>query len=382
MRIFIIHNFYQHAGGEDFVFRKEVAELSKIHDVKTYSAQNKKGVTGLLQYFSYPFNISESRDIMREIDLFQPDIVHIHNVHYAIGPWIIRRIAQKNIPIVMTLHNFRLLCPSATLFFNGQLFTKSLQQQFPWEAVKKRVLDHSLPKTLLTAFTYWWHRKIGTWNSVDRYIVLSQFAKDLFAHSTFPVSASKFVIRPNSADVQPTNQARTADFIYIGRLSEEKGILPLLEAMAETNYTIKVYGTGPQQARVEEMQDRYPNIIYMGFQPQEQLASALSTANALIVPSVCYEGMPMTIIEAFGYSTPVLASNIGILREMVLPLYTGLSFDPYNKEDIKDVLNQWDNLENKTKDTIGTNCRMVYEKNYTVKSNLSKLLEIYDSIKH
>lgn len=364
MRIFIIHNFYQHAGGEDFVFRKEVAELSKIHDVKTYSAQNKKGVTGLLQYFSYPFNISESRDIMREIDLFQPDIVHIHNVHYAIGPWIIRRIAQKNIPIVMTLHNFRLLCPSATLFFNGQLFTKSLQQQFPWEAIKKRVLDHSLPKTLLTAFTYWWHRKIGTWNSIDRYIVLSQFAKDLFAHSTFPVSASKFVIRPNSADVQPTNQARTADFIYIGRLSEEKGILPLLEAMAETNYTIKVYGTGPQQARVEEMQDRYPNIIYMGFQPQEKLASALSTANALIVPSVCYEGMPMTIIEAFGYSTPVLASNIGILREMVLPLYTGLSFDPYNKEDIKDVLNQWDNLENKTKDTIGTNCRTVYEKLY------------------
>lgn len=382
MRIFIIHNFYQHAGGEDFVFRKEVAELSKIHDVKTYAAQNKKGVTGLLQYFSYPFNISESREIMREIRLFQPDIVHIHNLHYAIGPWVIRRIAKKSIPIVMTLHNFRLLCPSATLFFNGQLFTESLQQQFPWSAVKKRVLDRSLPKTLLTAFTYWWHRKIGTWNKVDRYIVLSQFAKGIFEHSTFPVSTSKFVIRPNSADVQPTNQERTADFIYIGRLSAEKGILPLLEAIAETNYTIKVYGTGPQQSRVEEMQDQYPNIIYMGFQAQEKLASALSSANALLVPSVCYEGMPMTIIEAFGYSTPVLASNIGILREMVLPLYTGLSFDPYNKKDIKDVLNQWNNLDNETKYEIGTNCRTVYERNYTVKSNLIKLLDIYHSIKH
>lgn len=380
MRILIIHNFYQHAGGEDAVFQQEVRALSEEHQVETYTCQNKKGLKGIQQYLSYPFNIREAKKIAQRLRDFKPDVVHIHNVHYGIGPWLIRQIHRHNVPIVMTLHNYRLLCPSATLFFNGQLFTSSLQEHFPWTAVKNKVLDHSLLKTILTGFTYWWHRKLGTWNQVARYLVLSDFAKNNFVQSTFPVPAEQFTVRPNAVDIERSQQERTRTFVYIGRLSEEKGIIPLLAAVAETTFTIQVFGTGPQQAQVEELQAKHPNIQYQGFQNQERLREALANCSALIVPSVCYEGMPMTILEAFGQGTPVLASNIGILQEMVVPLYTGLSFDPYDKASIKKALTAWDTLGQGQKEQIGNTCRAVYEKNYTVAQNMRRLLTIYQEV--
>lgn len=380
MRIFIIHNFYQHTGGEDSVFKQEVDELSKAHQVETFTCKNQKGTTGIAQFLSYPFNRGIAKEIMRHIHDFKPDLVHIHNLHYAIGPWVIRQLAKSNIPVVMTLHNYRLLCPSATLFFRGQLFTSSLQADFPWKAVQKRVLDNSLLKTAITGFTYWWHRKLGTWNTVDRFIVLSDFAKSVFAASSFPVATQHFTVRPNSVDVAKVKATRNKDFLYIGRLSEEKGILPLLAAIAETSFKIKVFGTGPQQDQVEALAAVHSNIQYMGFHNAERLAQELAATTALIVPSLCYEGMPMSILEAFAYETAVLGSNIGILAELIVPLRTGLSFNPYDKEDIKAALGQWSLLDINSKIQIGKNCRTEYENKYTVKQNMLKLLEIYQEV--
>lgn len=380
MRIFIIHNFYQHAGGEDSVFKQEVDELSQEHQVATFTCQNQKGIAGIAQFLSYPFNIRMARQVMHRIASFKPDVVHIHNLHYALGPWLIRKLAAQKIPVVMTLHNYRLLCPSATLFFRGQLFTSSLQADFPWQAVRKRVLDNSLLKTAITGFTYWWHRKLGTWHKVDQFIVLSDFAKQIFEESSFPVAADYFTVRPNAVDVLAGKANRTQDFLYIGRLSEEKGILPLLLAVAETDFRIKVFGTGPQQEQVEALAGKHSNIQYMGFHNAERLAQELATATALVVPSLCYEGMPMSILEAFGNETAVLASNIGILAEMIVPLRTGLSFDPYNKEEIKAALLQWSLMDTPSKVQIGKNCRAEYENKYTVKQNMLKLLAIYQGV--
>jgi len=131
---------------------------------------------------------------------------------------------------------------------------------------------------------------------------------------------------------------------------------------------------------VEELQAQYTNIEYMGFHSQERLRKELETATALIVPSVCYEGMPMSILEAFAKGTPVVASNIGILQEMVVPLFTGLSFDPYQKESIKRALAEWIALSQAQKEEIGNNCRQVYEKNYTVAQNMHRLLAIYQEV--
>lgn len=379
MRIFIIHNFYQHPGGEDAVFSQEVEELSKNHQVEVYTAQNKKGIKGLLQFLSYPFNIFTAAKIIRALQRFGPDVVHIHNLHYAIGPWVIRKIAVLGIPVVLTLHNYRLLCPSASLFHNGKIFIQSLQEDFPSTALRKRVLDNSLLKTFITAFTYWMHRKIGTWDHISRFIVLSDFAKQNFRKSTFANgNVEKFRIRPNSIAPVHVNTPRKHKFVYIGRLAEEKGILPLLQAIAPLGLPIDIYGSGPLQAAVEEFDKRFDLIHYKGFKPTNELIEAIAEADALIVPSVCYEGMPMAIIEAYALNTPVLASRIGILAEMVLPLYTGFLFDPFDQSAVQQALREWATLDSTKKGQIGANCYAEFQKHYRLDKNMDKLLAIYE----
>lgn len=380
MRIYIIHNFYQHPGGEDVVFHQQVRELSKQHEVEVFNTHNQKGLKGLLQFTSYPFNLHITKKIAQAVKRFRPDIVHIHNIHYGIGPQIIRKLDTLGIPVVMTLHNYRLLCPSASLFFQGKIFKSSLQERFPITAIKEKVLDNSLIKTFITGFTYWLHGRMGTWNKVSRFLVLSSFAKEIFRESTFPVTEEKFVVHANALEVLKKEEKREEYFVYIGRLAEEKGILPLIEAFRELPFKLKVYGTGPQEKEVAKIAAHSSNIELLGFQAPDTLSASLATASALVVPSICYEGMPMSIIEAFGNGTPVLASAIGILNKMVLPLYTGLHFDPQQKESIKQCIRQWHDLSEAEKNKIGKNCRKEYEDNYTLQHSTSNLLEVYRKV--
>ncbi len=381
MRILIIHNQYQHIGGEDFVMRQEMDILLKDHEVELYSVKNVKGVKGYLQYLRYPINWSETQKIRRKIEAFKPDIIHIHNMHYALGPLFILHLKKLGIPMLMTLHNFRLICPSATLFYDGNIYLESIKSNFPWNAVKKRVLENSYIKTFWTAFTYWLHRKLGTFNLIDQYVVLSDFSKRIFKESSFPVSIEKFVVKPNFVvQTAPDSIVDDQSFIYIGRLSEEKGILPLLHAWKATNYPLKIFGTGPLQSEVEQICKHSSNIRYMGFQTREFISRHLAGANALVVPSICYEAMPLSVLEAYAAGIPVLASNIGILSEMVVPLYTGLLFDPHHHTDVVSTLSEWSNLDEEKKITIRANCRKEYQLKYERSLVMNQLIDIYQEL--
>lgn len=379
MRIFIIHNFYQHPGGEDTVFFQETHELQKRHEVETFSVNNQKGVYGLRQFLLYPFHIFTSFKILNQIKIFKPDVVHIHNLHYALGPWFIRKVKKLGIPVVMTLHNFRLICPSATLFADNKLFTKSISQDFPWTAVQERVLDNSFLKTFLTAFTYWFHKKNGTWKSVDKFFTFSEFSKDIFLQSTLGLGEKKYEIKPNFVSEPKSLTKEFGDYlVYIGRLSSEKGILPLLHAISKTKYTIRIFGNGPQLDEVVRLSELHENIEYHGFQNKETLQEQLRHAAALVVPSICYEGMPMTILEAFALGTPVLTSNIGILKQMVVPLYTGLQFDPYNESNIIESLEEWfQNITPEMKIAMSLNCKQEFNNKYSVQKSLQILEKVY-----
>lgn len=383
MRIFIIHNVYQHKGGEDVVVDNEFALLATSHEVHLYTVKNAKGSKGLQQFAIYLWNRSEANRIAKEIEAFQPDVIHLHNLHYAIGPYLIRRINKLGIPLVMTLHNYRLICPSATLFHNGRLFTESIHQSFPWKAVRLKVLDNSFLKTFYTAFTYYFHRKIGTFNLVDRYVVLSEFAKQTLLSSKLGVSEERFAVKPNFVPEPKAHALATAkSFIYIGRLSEEKGIIPLLKSFEGTDFRLEVFGTGPQQAAAEALANSNPNIVYYGYREHAELLSHLHAAEALIVPSICYEGMPMTILDAYALGVPVIASNIGILAEMVVPLYTGYLYNPFEKADLLEKVSLWLNLEDSDKLQMKQNCRAEYLYKYTSDLNKALLEAIYQQVIH
>src|SRR5690606_38658243 len=153
MRILIIHNHYQHPGGEDVVFGQERDLLNDTAAVSTLTFRNHRGWRGLWQTLWSPWNIWAGRRVKRAIRQHNPTVIHIHNLHYAIGPIAIRIAKRKGVPVVMTLHNYRLLCPSATLFHNGKVFTESLHAAFPWKAVRLGVHSHSVLKTFWLALT-------------------------------------------------------------------------------------------------------------------------------------------------------------------------------------------------------------------------------------
>ena len=269
--------------------------------------------------------------------------------------------------------------PSATLFHDGNIYLESLKADFPWDAVKKKVLENSYLKTFWTALTYYIHRKRGTFDLLDKVIVLSDFAKSIFLKSKVGIPADKFIVKPNFvAQITPEELINDQSFVYIGRLSEEKGIIPMLHAWKATNHPLKIFGTGPLQQEVEQLAQHSPNIQYMGFQSRETISKHLAGATALVVPSVCYESMPLSVLEAYSLGIPVLASNIVILSEMVVPLYTGLRFDPNHHSDIIKTLTDWLNISpEKKKKEIQENCRQEYLHKYERTLVMEQLEQIY-----
>src|SRR5690606_35711363 len=188
-------------------------------DVEVLTFQNRKGWRGLVQTLWSPWNGRAARRVKRAIEQFHPDIIHIHNLHYAVGPIAIRVAKRLGVPVVMTLHNYRLICPSATLFSHGKLFTDSLHTQFPWRAIGWGVHSHSRFKTFWLAWTTWLHKKLGTWKLVDRYITLTDFAKQVFVGSSFGIPPEKYVTKPNFVAIDdgvdlPSNQQRTGQFLF------------------------------------------------------------------------------------------------------------------------------------------------------------------------
>ena len=146
-RILVLHANYQNRGGEDVVVEQELSLLKELNEVEIFTTSNKKGISGAFQTLLSPWNFIIANRIINRIKSFQPDIIHIHNLHYSIGPLIIRRIKELNIPIVMTLHNYRLICPSAVLSYKGEIYLKSLKEDFPWSAIKDKVHNESFIKT-------------------------------------------------------------------------------------------------------------------------------------------------------------------------------------------------------------------------------------------
>lgn len=387
MRILIVHNYYQDPGGEDAVFEQESKLLSTVAEVETIKFKNLVGLSGLIQFGSYPWNIKAMRRLRAKTRAFKPDIVHIHNIHYAIGPYAIRMFKRHNIPIVMTLHNYRLLCPTATLYYDGEIFCDSLTQKFPWKAVKSGVFGNSRIKTFWLAFTYYLHAQMKTWNMVDRYLVLSDFAKQLFTNSTKAISPEKFVLKPNflpdplsSPVLDNGSELREPHFLFVGRLTDEKGVSLLLKTFEHSNCIIKIAGDGPLRDQVQQAAKTNPSILYLGKLNTEEVKKEMMKCTALIFPSLWFEGMPMTIIEAFATGTPVIASRLGAMQYMIKDQINGILFEPGDQQDLSRVIHDWSNKSSSDREKYTHNSRDTYETGYTPERNLQLLLNIYQSI--
>jgi len=380
VKVLVIHTSYKYKGGEDTVVAEEIKLLQSAGiTVELLTFNNHKNT--LLKLLTLPFNFQSYFKTKKILAKFEPDIAHVHNLHFGGSASVIYAIKRSKTPFVITLHNYRLLCPSGILFHQGKPFLDSLQQKFPLKAVRLGVYKNSKLITFWLSLSIYLHNILGTWKTVNRYIVLSGHAKKIFLNSRLGLSESRFVIKPNFVSAPKLQEQKVSGhFLYVGRLSEEKGLMLLLSVFSKCPYKIKIAGDGPLKEEVTQYSSRYPNIEFLGILNKPEVFALLQSCSALVFPSIWFEGMPLTIIEAFACGTPVISSKLGAMETMIINNYNGLHFEPQSEEDFRNKLDEWNNLNEEEKKVYRLNARKTYDDYYTPDKNLKQLLSIYNEV--
>jgi glycosyltransferase involved in cell wall biosynthesis len=376
MKILVIHNAYQHSGGEDAVVEAETSLLRRYgHDVQLYHRHNDEinSMSKAEAAVSAIWSKQAFRDIEKLCEQFEPDVIHAHNTFPLISPsfsWIATR---RHIPIIQTLHNFRLLCPQATLLRNGQVCEECVGK-LPWRAITRKCYRDSVLQSTVVASMLTVHRSIGTYRDrITHYIALNTFCRDKFIQGGLP--ANRFRIKPNFVTSQrtPAWENRKGG-LYVGRLSPEKGPDILISALSETNLkNVQVIGGGPLESLVRQsLGDRY-----LGVKSHEEVIERLHTASYLVAPSTCYETFGLAIVEAFSCGTPAIASNHGGFAELVKDGVTGLLFNPGDAADLARKI-AWAEANPDQMLRMGCAARAEYEAKYTPERNYHILYGIYE----
>ncbi|PCI28035.1 MAG: hypothetical protein COB67_07215 [SAR324 cluster bacterium] len=384
MKILLVHNKYLHQGGEDTVFEAEYELLvSKGHDVEKVVFDNKE-LGGSLDKISLLwkvfFNLKSLNTIDRNIASFKPEIIHVHNFFPIASPSIFYSANKHKVPILMTLHNYRLICPSALMLRNGKVCELCIKDKFPFRSILFACYRNSRIQSFLLSSMLYAHKLLGTWESkIDRYITLTHFAKEKFLYSSLKIDSSKFVIKPNFTNNDKYEYVKEEYCLFVGRLSEEKGIGVLLESFSISKRQLIVIGDGPLKEMVERYVNEYTNITYLGFQNKDVILEIMLKAKALVFPSICLETFGMTIIEAFSCGTPIICSSIGAPQELVIDGLNGFKFQ------VGDANSLNDKVELLFKDSVlyndmCKNARLEYEKKYTAEKNYEQLIAIYRDV--
>ncbi|MFC1831908.1 glycosyltransferase family 4 protein [Thermodesulfobacteriota bacterium] len=385
MRILLVHNTYQVSGGEETVFKSE-KELLLQHAHQCESAISSNDILDLLiAKFHTALNVSWAeygyKFVLQSIKDFHPDIVHVHNFFPRLTPSIYDACIETGVPVVQTLHNYRIICPGALLMRNGTICEKCVSGS-PYKAIIHRCYRNSILGSWRVARMVDYHRKRKTWqNKVNRYITLTEFSKKKFLEAG--LSEEKIVVKPNFyidlAKGGKEGSTKKQKVIYVGRLSKEKGVINLLNAWNNLaiDLHLRIAGDGPLLNHIEER--RGSNVELLGRLTSEQVSKEMSTASFLIMPSEWYESFGMVLIEAFAHGLPVVASRLGAMAEIVEDGVTGLHFEPGNAKDLVHKI-QWlhDHPEECRK--MGNNARQVYEERYTPEKNYEMLMGIYQQV--
>jgi glycosyltransferase involved in cell wall biosynthesis len=324
MKILFIHTIYKLAGGEDMVVKNEI-DLLRNGGYEVELLQFDNSSFSLLKVVLMPFNVFSYLKTKRAIKRFKPDIVHIHNMHFAASPSVIYCAHHYKIPVVITLHNYRLLCPSGTLYDGNKIFLDSLKPGFPWSAVRKGVYRKSTLLTFWLAFSNYLHRRLGSFKKVNAFITLGAHSRELFVDSHFADAQHRFIVKPNfsPANLNTVGKVDKSYFLFVGRLTLEKGLITLLKAFSNSKLHLKIVGTGPLEAMVRQASQNQANIEFLGQQSTAKVNALMDHAEALIFPSQWYETFGMVMIEAFSRSLPIIASGLGNIVNIVTNEKTG-----------------------------------------------------------
>lgn len=391
--ILLVHNYYQLAGGEDTVLAGEQALLEENgHKVVRYTRHNSElAQLSTLQKLALPFasifNLRTYREVKALIKAEQIEIVHVHNTLTLVSPAVYYAALHCKVPVVQTIHNFRLLCPAATFYYDGHICEDCLTHGLGC-AVKRGCYRGSKLQTLLCVLNTKVHRMTGIYKKI-RYICLTEFNKQkLLRHGQ--IRPAQISIKPNFVQAlgEPVPyESRENQIVFAGRLEKLKGIdvllqaWQLLEAQGTTQQLI-ICGTGPMQQWCEAYiaQHGLTKVQLKGFVPNDQLRQMVANAKALVMPSQWYEGFPMTIAEAYSVGTPVVGSDMGNVGNLVQDGVLGKHFTYHSPQALAQALQQFASDEEKQED-CSKNAWVVYLHYYAPEKNYQMLAQIYRSLR-
>ncbi len=389
MHILAVHNFYSSAtpSGESRVFDAERHLLErngqKVSGFVRHSDEIlAQGTWGVLKgALATPWNPWSSSSIARAIDEFKPDVVHVHNTFPLISPSIFREIG-KRAARVLTLHNYRLVCPAAIPMRDGKVCTDCIDRRSVMPSLIHGCYRSSRIATAPMAASVALHRWLGTWrNEVDAFIALSDFQKQKMAEAGLP--RHKIHVKPNffpgSPDVVPWTD-RLESVVFAGRLSAEKGVRTLIDAWRQWGAEappLRIVGDGPLRAELEKKASGLP-VTFLGQMSAEHAQKQIASARLLVLPSEWFEGFPMVVREAFAFGTPAAVSDLGPLPSIVADGMCGVVF-PASQPDalMESVRRVW--YQPAEMERMGQNARREFEQKYSENSNYQTSMTIYEA---
>lgn len=385
MKILILHNQYQDPGGEDTVCASETS-LLRIHghEVTEYTEHNKDASTesSITAASNAVWSLRTQRTLSQLLHRVQPDIVHVHNTFLRMSPAVYYTCKKHRVSVVQTLHNYRLLCPQASFFRNGHVCEDCMGKMIPWPGIVHGCWRNSRAQTLVPVVMLAAHRWLQTWQKqVDVFIALSAFARYKFIEGGLP--AEKIVVKPNSLSADPGKCTENGGYaLFVGRLSPEKGIATLLKAWSYLdNIPLKIVGDGPLMMLVQQLTHQYnlESVDVLGRYSHEDVLKLMKGARYLLFQSECYEGFPMTIVEAFACGLPVIGPDLGSVAEIISDGVTGLHFAPGDANDLA-AKAKWAWEHPREMQQMGLAARQEYETKYTAERNYQMMMEIYERV--
>jgi glycosyltransferase involved in cell wall biosynthesis len=384
------HNQYQRPAGEDVVVQAEIELLrSHHHTVELFAVDNQSiqsPIAKVKAAIAATYSYSSKHALWDRIDQFRPDIVHVHNFFPLLSPALYDACHEAQVPVVQTLHNYRLICPNAKLFRQGQICESCVGKTVPLPGVINRCYRDSAIQSLAVAAMITTHNIRQTWQErVDAYITLTPFQKAKMIQAGLP--AAKIHVKPNFLfDPGKANSPKGAPYaLYVGRLWEEKGIITLIDAYIayDIKIPLKIVGDGILQTELQQRIHRAGldhRIEFLGWQPKSDVLTLMQQAQFLVFPSVWYETFGLSMIESFACDVPVIASRLGGIAEIVEEGRTGLLFDAGNAKDLAEKIN-WAIVHPERMATMGRMGRSAYERLYTPETNYQQLMTIYRGLK-
>jgi glycosyltransferase involved in cell wall biosynthesis len=377
----LCHNYYQQPGGEDLCFAAEGALLEAHgHEVVRFTRHN--DAIHRMSRFDAAQRALWNRAIFHELrELIRrerPVVMHCTNTFPLISPAVYHAARAEDVTVVQSLHNYRLFCLNACLMRNDRVCEDCLKKKVPWPGVWHGCYRSSRAASAVVAAMLGLHRLMRTWTlEVDRYFALTEFSRRKFIAGGLP--AQRIALKPNFIHPDPgPGWGQGGYAVFIGRLSPEKGITTLLSAWSRVagRLPLKIIGDGPLNEKVKAAANQTAGIDWLGRRPYSEVLALLGEAACLVMPSIWYETFGRTLIEAYAKGTPVIASRLGAMAELVHDGRTGLLFEPGNPVDLASKIHAA--LDDREKlIEMRRAARREYEDKYTAETNYRMLMRIY-----